>query len=311
MNEKKKTEKIFKDEPFFIVPSKVFELGLDPYELSALFYLCMRADNENHTCFPSVSSITMDCKMSDSKARKSIHSLEEKGVIKIKKQYLSTKKGFNRRASNLYTVLLLGKSSPPIQESPPPLTVNTYPHFDEQLPPVSQTEEINKTKPILTTSNTTKPTELSMSEAEAVLKERNNYLDLKRDCFEKLKKDYRIEEDYVLLIDRALEHLWHKEQAEYDGIKHKKSELQTLLASSLKPELLAYCVQSFENSKEPIRAPVSYLAKCILGVILHPENVYVKTSKEAPCHKRIENTNNSSFNLNDFFEAAINRTFNM
>ena len=40
-------------EPFFIVPSRVFELDLNPYELSVLFYLMMRADNETHTCFPS------------------------------------------------------------------------------------------------------------------------------------------------------------------------------------------------------------------------------------------------------------------
>ena len=55
-----------------------------------------------------------------------------------------------------------------------------------------------------------------MAEAEEILRERNMFLALKRDCLEKLKSDYKIETDHILLIDRALEHLWsrkHKMQS--------------------------------------------------------------------------------------------------
>ena len=160
MNEKKNEKKrgaTGTSEPFFIVPSKVFEYGLSPYELSTLFYLCKCADNEKHTCYPSVSSMIKSCKMSDSMVRKSIHSLEEKGMIKIQRQYVSTRKGFNRQASNYYTIALFENHSPPIQETAPPYMQNSPPLYNIQSPPVPQTGEINKTKPIITILNITIP----------------------------------------------------------------------------------------------------------------------------------------------------------
>ena len=74
-------------EPFFIVPSRVFDEGLNPYELSVLFYLIMRSDNETHTCFPSEKGIAKACGMSLATVKRNIKSLETKQLIKVKKQF--------------------------------------------------------------------------------------------------------------------------------------------------------------------------------------------------------------------------------
>ena len=71
-------------EPFFIVPSRIFELGLNPYELSVLLYLMMRADNKTHSCFPSEKGIAKACGMGRTTVSKSLCSLEEKNLIQKK-----------------------------------------------------------------------------------------------------------------------------------------------------------------------------------------------------------------------------------
>ena len=73
--------------PFFTVPSKIFSLGLNPYEISILIYLLMRADNKSRTCWPSEKSMARECGMVDRTVRKVVHSLEEKGLISVKTHY--------------------------------------------------------------------------------------------------------------------------------------------------------------------------------------------------------------------------------
>ena len=79
-------------EPFFTVPSKVFEFGINPYELSALFYLCMRADNKTHSCYPSEKGIARACGMSDRTVRNALHHLKDKGLIKIEPHFVKSKR---------------------------------------------------------------------------------------------------------------------------------------------------------------------------------------------------------------------------
>ncbi len=50
-------------------------------------------------------------------------------------------------------------------------------------------------------------------------KVRFSFLELKRECFKILKNERGLEEDYILLLDRAIEHLWFKSSAEYEGKK--------------------------------------------------------------------------------------------
>ena len=145
------------NEPFFIVPSKVFSLGLTPYELSVLFYLCMRADNEKHTCWPSEKLMARECGMSVSTINRGLHSLEEKKLIKIVPQYHPTANGLNRRTANLYRILLFDTPTLLTENDAPYLTEH-HPLSDIHPPLFTQTEEINKTKPNITKINITTPT---------------------------------------------------------------------------------------------------------------------------------------------------------
>ena len=296
-------------QPFFIVPSKVFDYGLTPYELSTLFYLMMRADNKTHACYPSVSSMIKSCKMSDSMVRKSIHSLEEKEIIKIQRQYVSTRKGFNRQASNYYTIALFENHSPPIQETAPSYMQNSPPLYNIQSPPVPQTGEINKTKPIITKSNITKPTELSLREVEEVEKERNTFLKLKGEWFESLKKDFSFEDDGVILIDRALEHLWNKRSVEYEGREYAQNELKGWLIERTTPRILASCFEDLLQARVEVKSPVAYLGKCILGAVVRGKMQPLSAKNKSEEQGAFDSE--SSFDVDDFFEAALKRTYGM
>jgi hypothetical protein len=267
----------------------------------------MRADNEKHTCYPSVSSIANDCKMSDRKARTSIHNLEKKEIIKIRHQYVSTRNGFNRQASNYYTVELFENNLPPAHQTASPCTINSNVLHDIQPPPAQYAWEINKTKPIITKSNITKPTEPSLREAEEVEKERNTFLKLKGEWFERMKKDFSFEDDGVILIDRALEHLWNKKSLEYDGIEYAQRDVQKMLIERTTPRLLASCFEDLLQAKTAVRSPVAYLGKCILGALVRGEMQPTGTTNESDSNAC--SNGESSFDIDDFFEAALKHSY--
>lgn len=286
-------------EPFFIVPSRVFDEGLNPYELSVLFYLIMRSDNETHTCFPSEKGIAKACGMSHPTVTRVIKSLETKSIIKVKRQYAPTKNGTNRQTANLYT-LLICEITPHNQIDTPPSS--------ERLPPIiTEMREINKTKPNRTKTNITKSTELTVDEAVEIEKVRFSFLELKKECFEILKNEKGLEEEYILLLDRAIEHLWFKNGTEYEGRKYTQNEVRDLLCTKTTPDILVASVEFLNASKEPVRSPVAYLGKCILGGLV---NGFLKFKSSENAKETPDETNsNSSFDFDDFFAAAMRNTY--
>ncbi len=288
-------------EPFFIVPSRVFDKGLSPYELSVLFYLMMRADNEKHTCFPSVKSMAKICKISERKVREVIHSLETKGIIEIKANYVPTRNDFNRQTSNHYLVNIF--CTPCAHKTPTLCTKNTPSMNVVHTPPVPPAEEINKTKPNITKSNITKSTELTVDEAVEMEKERFSFLELKRECFEILKNERGLEEEYILLLDRAVEHLYFKNGAEYEGQKYTQNDVRVMLKEKITPDVLASSVEFLNASKEPVRSPVPYLATCILGGLVNGFYAHKKSEK---AKENLDGMNGrSSFDVDEFFAAAL------
>lgn len=286
-------------EPFFIVPSRVFDEGLSPYELAVLLYLMMRADNETHTCFPSEKGIAKACGMGFSTTTRIVKSLENKGLINIKKQYSQTKNGGMRQTSNLYTVLLC-ESTPHI--------LKEYPQSSEREAPIlAPSREINKTKPNITKTNGTISTELSIEEAMEIEELRFSFLELKREWFEILKNERGMEEEYILLLDRAIEHLWFKNSAEYEGRKYTREELRNMLREKTTPDILAASVKFLGASKEQIRSPVAYLGKCILGGLV---NGFLKFKKKEKTKDELDGMDGrSSFNTDDFFAAAMRSSY--
>ena len=296
------------NEAFFIVPSRVFDMSLSPYEFSVLCYLIMRSDNENHTCFPSEKSIASACGMGLATVGRTVKLLQTKELINIKKQFAATKNGTNRQTSNLYTVLLSESTLHNHTEHPP--------SSERVAPLITQSREINKTKPNITKSNITIPTELSMSEAQEVEKERFSFSELKRECFEILKNERGIDEELIALLDRSLEHLWFKNEAEYEGRKYSQNELRAMLCTKVTPDALAYSAQSLRAAGTGVRSPVPYLAKCLLGTLVKGA-LHLKQGQNdngdpfANVIKPPENFNPSasSFDLDDFFAAALNDTY--
>ena len=300
-------QKTVKNESFFIVPSKVFDLGLTPYEFSVLCYLIMRSDNDTHTCFPSEKGIARACGISNSTVTRVVKSLESKQLIKVKRQYAATKNGMNRQTANLYEVLIY-KNIPHNHTEAPPSS-------EKIVPLITETREINKTIPNITKSNITKSTELSLDAAVDLEKERFSFMELKKGCFEVLKNEKGIDEEYVLLLDRALEHLWFKNEAEYEGRKYAQDELRAMLKDKVSPAILGASVEFLEHSKEPIRSPIPYLAKCILGGLVKGFLEYKKPNDDgknpfASIIKAPESpSNSSSFAVNDFFAQALKNTY--
>lgn len=93
---------------FFIVPGDIFSCGLKPNEISVFVYLSSCADNKTFECFPSVKKIAKDCSMGQSTVRAVIHTLEDKGLIKIRPQYKPIADSDKRRqTSNRYYVTRL------------------------------------------------------------------------------------------------------------------------------------------------------------------------------------------------------------
>ena len=93
---------------FFIMSGNTFDYGLKPNEVTVLAFLCLCADNKTFDCFPSVKKIAKACSMGQSTVRAVIHTLQEKGLIKIKSQYKPIPDSDKRRqTSNLYHVSLL------------------------------------------------------------------------------------------------------------------------------------------------------------------------------------------------------------
>ena len=178
----------------------------------------------------------------------------------------------------------------------------------------------------------------------ALKREFKSFLDLKKECFEILKKERGLEEEYVLLLDRALEHLWFKNEAEYEGRKYSQDALRDLLCAKVTPDILVASVEFLNASKEPIRSPVAYLSKCILGGLVNgflsykpkdenpfnalnlmtgvieqeaPSTRVIPERNEGPCALSKQNprqnfdgmNGNPSFDANDFFAAAMRNSY--
>lgn len=286
-------------EPFFIVPSKVFSLGLTPYELAIVFYLCMRADNEKHTCWPSVTSISKECGMSDAKVRRCIHDLQERQIIEIKKQYASTKKGINRQCSNFYTLLIFEENdAKSVQGTGGGTTLDSGSVYDISPPPVPHTGEINKTIFNKTKTNIIKSIELRPAESEIERKNKKVFEDLKDECLRALSLEWRVSEDYCEMVNKALIDIWNRGCFFHDGRTYSGDEVCTILCERLTATRVKRALDAMLERGDEVRLPLLYLAKCIFASLVSP------ISDE----KKGKSPQNSSFDIDDFFETALRRS---
>ena len=103
-------------------PRFVFDIGLQTKEIVVLLYLCSCANNHTCECYPSVGTIADKCSMGKTATREALHSLEEKGLIKIHPWAFEDKRtGKNRQTNNHYTVLCMKDG---YQKTNPPTSYN-------------------------------------------------------------------------------------------------------------------------------------------------------------------------------------------
>ena len=307
-------------EPFFIVPSKVFSLGLTPYELAIVFYLCMRADNEKHTCWPSEKLMARECGMSLRTIRNVLRRLEKANIISKESHYEMSHNGLMRQTSNHYCINLfedyheekdnqppkVRDSSPegivcphPRQEMPPPEEI-VCPHPRQEMPPpeAPRAGEINKTISNKTKTNIIKSIELRPAETRIERENIKVFEELKEECLRALSLEWRVSESSCEMVNKALIDIWNRGCFVHDGRTYSGDEVCTILCEKLTATRVKRALDAMLERGDEVRLPQVYLAKCIFAHLVSP----------MPDEKKGKSPQNSSFDIDDFFEAALRRS---
>ena len=90
---------------FFPMPNLIFSLGLSAEEIAIYMYLMFRENRTTHTCYPSLTQIGDNLKMSRPTTKKYVDMLVEKQLISIEPTTLTLKDGSRRNGTLKYTIL--------------------------------------------------------------------------------------------------------------------------------------------------------------------------------------------------------------
>ena len=292
-------------EPFFIVPSKIFSLGLSPYELAIVFYLCMRADNEKHTCWPSEKLMARECGMSLRTIRNVLRRLEKANIISKESHYEMSHNGLMRQPSNHYCINLFedyheekDNQPPKVRDSSPEGIVCPHPRQEMPPPEAPRAGEINKTISNKTKTNITKSIELRPADTRIERENIKVFEELKEECLRVLTTEWNVSGEYRDMLDKALINIWNRQGFMHDGRTYSGDEVCTILCRQLTASALKSALDSMLERGEEVRMPMLYLAKCIFAYLVSP----------TPEKKKKESGGSSSFDLDDFFEAALRRS---
>ena len=67
---------------FFMIPNRIFSLGLKPKEFAGDCCLIRHSDREKNSCFPSRRLIAQECNMDKKTVDSAIKGLEERELVK-------------------------------------------------------------------------------------------------------------------------------------------------------------------------------------------------------------------------------------
>lgn len=96
-----------KQEPFVMLPKKIYEYALTPISFAVYCYL-LSCHNQKNGCYPSRRTISKYCIISDSSVGRAVKELEERGLISVMHNF-----GDGRQRNNSYELL-------PLEPDPPP-----------------------------------------------------------------------------------------------------------------------------------------------------------------------------------------------
>lgn len=214
---------------FSQTPQMIFDLGLKSKEILVLVYLISCADNRTYECYPSVGTIAEKCDMGKTATREALHSLEQKGIIKIRAWgYEDKRTGKIRQTNNHYTVLCMAEG---YQKTNPP-------------PSLSGGE--------ITILNTTIDDEKSCVEVGSKSVQNPDFMKcLNKSIDPLLITGLDKEMPYLHNIAKVLMNLWNVETVLVcEGIEHSQSARQAFLLKNLSVDWVQAAID--ELSKKPL-----------------------------------------------------------
>ena len=207
----------------------IFELGLETKEIVVLAYLMSCANNNTCECYPSVGTIADKCSMGKTATREALHSLEQKGIIKIRPwAFEDQRTGKSRQTNNHYTVLCMTEG---YQKTNPP-------------PSLSGGE--------ITILNTTIGDEKSCVEVSSKSVQNPDFMKcLNKSIDPLLITGLDKEMPYLHNIAKVLMNLWNVETVLVcEGIEHSQSARQAFLLKNLSVDWVQVAIE--ELSKKPL-----------------------------------------------------------
>ena len=100
------------------------------------------------------------------------------------------------------------------------------------------------------------------------------------------------------MVNKALIDIWNRGCFFHDGRTYSGDEVCTILCEKLTATRVKRALDAMLERGDEVRLPQVYLAKCIFAHLVSP------TSDE----KKGKSPQNSSYNLDEFFEAALRRS---
>ena len=207
----------------------IFDLGLETKEIVVLAYLMSCANNNTYECYPSVGTIADKCSMGKTATREALHSLEQKGIIKIRPwAFEDQRTGKSRQTNNHYTVLCMTEG---YQKTNPP-------------PSLSGGE--------ITILNTTIGDEKSCVEVSSKSVQNHDFMKcLNKSIYPLLITGLDKEMPYLHNIAKVLMNLWNVETVLVcEGIEHSQSARQAFLLENLSVDWVQAAID--ELSRKPL-----------------------------------------------------------
>jgi predicted transcriptional regulator len=89
---------------FFLMPQKIFNLGMNAGEIAVYAYLMFRENRKTYQCYPSYRTIGEAVGMSRNTVKKYVDALVEKQLIYVEPTKVKTHDGGLRNGNLLYTI---------------------------------------------------------------------------------------------------------------------------------------------------------------------------------------------------------------
>lgn len=286
--------------PYFTVPVDVFERGLSPYELAVYAYLRRCADKED-TAFPAVQRIARACGMGVSTTRRTLHGLEQKGLISATARYLTTANGQSRRSSNHYTVPPTAAVTNDRTEQGDTAAAGEgdvrsgrgYRPQREGVPPAAGGDITNSNITNTNINNFTVTNSISTDGCAEAEEKKVKKFEKSSGTFakkspppffeEQLQSDaYQANYDDGLadLLRRAMTRLWNTPALTVDGVTYDNAAVRAQFDPPPPFGCLYTAIESYKAARD-VKNPVAYVSTCYFRAVVNGEDGWTEKDEYA------------------------------